>query len=164
MVNSVIDRVCSSVWRGSRRPRFRLRLEVQTDFERRFGKFKNELFECFPTLKIRLFIALARFQYNNSSAAYVSASEDIVTIAVLSILVTAPLGAFLIKLLAPRLISEKEDKNNGVNNNKTSAECGVPLGSLGTIRSPSPISMLIPDEFLCSGSDDDKYIRKYDNI
>lgn len=66
--------------------------------------------------------ALARFQYNNSSAAYVSASEDIVTIAVLSILVTAPLGAFLIKLLAPRLISEKEDKNNGVNSNKNSAE------------------------------------------
>jgi len=59
--------------------------------------------------------ALARFQYNNSSEAYLSASKDIVTIAVLSILVTAPLGAFLIKLLAPRLISEKD--KNGVNSN-----------------------------------------------
>jgi len=60
--------------------------------------------------------ALARFQSNNSSEAYLSASKDIVTIAVLSILVTAPLGAFLIKLLAPRLISEK-DKNEVSSNN-----------------------------------------------
>ena len=49
-------------------------------------------------------IALARFrEITGGSEGQLRASEDIVTIAVLSILVTAPLGAFLIKLLAPRL-------------------------------------------------------------
>ena len=54
-----------------------------------------------------------------------SASEDIVTIAVLSILVTAPLGAFLIKFLAPKLLSEKSQENT-VNNNSDES---CPLGS-----------------------------------